>query len=144
MPTPGKRYVCEKKKLRGEEGIEEMEEEKDKRETRAQGDLLLMKNKYTTHADELFFPSSSLLNLASPLPPVLEHYPSRFRSICNSNAHTYVCIHCICVYTRAYTHIYTYIYVNTAVQRNIRFFHLCSHIRYFASYNISACKCANY
>lgn len=38
------------RKLR-KRGIDETEKEKEKRK-RAQGDLLLMKNKYTTHADE--------------------------------------------------------------------------------------------
>lgn len=94
-----------------------------RKEKRAQGDLLLMKNKYTTHADEPF--PSFLFDqfLLSPyrfLETLSFFYPIL------SNAHIYVYAY-MCVYTCTHT------CGRTTVHRNIRFYLCSAYIRFFAS-----------
>lgn len=76
-----------------------------------------MKNKYTTHADEPF-PPSSLINLSSPL-SVLETL--FFYEIYPMHIYVYIYVH----KHKVYTYIYTYIlwFIGTVA-------FLCSHIRF--------------
>lgn len=138
MPTHTRStwYVEERlrtlRKLR-KRGIEENGGRK-RKEKRAQRDLLLMKNKYTTHADEPL-PSSSFINFSSPL-PVLQTLSFLFINFIQC---TYIYI-CICVYM----HVYTYTYICIAVYKQfIGTLYIFVRIFGFAS-TISACKCANY
>lgn len=111
------RSTCTEERLElrevGKGEIEETEEEKEKRK-RAHRDLLLMKNKYTTHADE---------SLSSFLPDQFLPTPSRFRDPpspllpLSILSHACISVH-MYMYVRTYIHIHTY--SRSTVHRNIR------------------------